>query len=189
MHWMEAFKKRPWPLYLVGGLIVGMFVGYRVLPQLMPRTTAPVSAADSASQIETAQRIEEKLAAGLVQLEAVKDAHVQLSVSLAGTKRAHAKAAVTLTLAGAELSDEQLAGISEQVAAGVGGLKPGHVAIVDASGRSLNREAVMQQERKQFWTNIAINIAKILGILAALITVRYIIRAIGKSVLGEDAKC
>ena len=166
-----------------------MFVGYRVLPQLMPRTTAPVSAADSASQIETAQRIEEKLAAGLVQLEAVKDAHVQLSVALAGTKRTHAKASVTLTLAGPQLSDEQVAGIAEQVAAGVSGLKPGHVAIVDASGRSLNRKAVTAQERKEFWTGIAINIAKILGILAALITVRYIIRGFSKCVPGEDGKC
>ena len=37
--------------------------------------------------------------------------------------------------------------------------------------------------------DIAINVAKILGILAALITVRFIIRAIGRHVLGEDEKC
>lgn len=33
------------------------------------------------------------------------------------------------------------------------------------------------------------NISKILGIIAALITVRFIIQAIHKGVLGEDPKC
>lgn len=189
MHWMETLNKYPWPLYLVGGLLVGMLVGYQVLPQLMPRKVALVTADESASQLKAQRPIEEKLAASLVQMEGVEDAHVQLSVPLAGTKKARAKASVTLNLAGAELSDEQLAGIAEQVAAGVSGLKPGKVAIVDASGRSLNRQAIMQQERQEFWTHIAINVAKILGIIAAMITVRFIIRAIGKSVLGEDANC
>ena len=38
----------------------------------------------------------------------------------------------------------------------------------------------MHLEQKQFWTGIAINVAKILGILAALITMRFIIRSLGK---------
>jgi hypothetical protein len=36
---------------------------------------------------------------------------------------------------------------------------------------------------------LAINVAKILGILAALITIRFIIQAIHKDVLGEDPSC
>ena len=180
MHWMETIKKHPGPLYLAGGLIVGMTIGYQMLPHLIPWKTAPVTSAESASQLEAQRQIEEKLAAGLVRMEGVEDAHVQLSVALAGTRRAHAKASVTLTLAGAELYDEQLAGIAEQVAASVDGLEPGHIVIVDATGRMLNREAVMHQERRQFWTAIAINIAKVLGILAALITTRFIIQAIGR---------
>ena len=155
----------------------------------MPKKTAPISADESASRLEAQQQIEQKLAEGLKRMDDIADAHVQLSASLAGTRRAHAKASVTLTLADAELSAEQIAGIGEQVAAGVDGLKPGYIVIVDASGRSLNREAIMASERKQFWTDIAINVAKTLGILAALITVRFIIRAIGRHVLGEDEKC
>ena len=34
-----------------------------------------------------------------------------------------------------------------------------------------------EPERKEFWTNVAINTAKILGIIAALITLRFIIQA------------
>ena len=36
---------------------------------------------------------------------------------------------------------------------------------------------------------LAIKVAKILGILAALITIRFIIQAIHKDVLGEDPSC
>ncbi len=48
--WMATLNKCPWPLHLVGGLIVGVFVGCPVLPQLMPRKAALVTAAESASQ-------------------------------------------------------------------------------------------------------------------------------------------
>ncbi len=189
MHWMKTLNKYPWPLYLIGGLLIGLFVGYQVLPRVMPRKAALVTAAEATSQLKAQQQIEEKLAAALVFIEGVEDAQVQLSVALAGTKRAYAEASVTLTLTGAALSTEQLAGIAEQVATGVEGLKPGRIAIADASGRSLNREAVIAQERQQFWTDIAINVARVLGILAAMITMRYVIQAIGRGVLGEDGKC
>ena len=62
--------------------------------------------------MESQRQIEAKLAASLMRLEAVEDADVQLSLSLVGTGRSHLKAAVTLNLAGAELSDEQLAGLT-----------------------------------------------------------------------------
>ena len=39
---------------------------------------------------------------------------------------------------------------------------------------------IAAEERKEFWTGIAINVAKVLGILAALITLRHVIQAIGK---------
>jgi hypothetical protein len=39
-----------------------------------------------------------------------------------------------------------------------------------------------------FWTGIAINVARVLGILAALITLRFIVQAIGKGVGGEEGK-
>jgi flagellar M-ring protein FliF len=42
------------------------------------------------------------------------------------------------------------------------------------------------EQRKEFWTNIAINVAKILGIIAALITLRFIIQAIGRGVGVEE---
>ncbi len=46
-------------------------------------------------------------------------------------------------------------------------------------------ERIVAEERKEFWTGIAINVAKILAILAALITLRFVIQAVGK---GRGAK-
>lgn len=48
------------------------------------------------------------------------------------------------------------------------------------------REEAQAQERQDFWTDIAINVAKILGIIAALITLRFIIQAIGRGVGVEE---
>jgi flagellar M-ring protein FliF len=48
------------------------------------------------------------------------------------------------------------------------------------------RQQVEAEERKQFWSNIAVNVAKILGIFAALVTLRFIIQAIGRGVGVEE---
>ncbi|MFT5087878.1 MAG: flagellar M-ring protein FliF [Candidatus Latescibacterota bacterium] len=48
------------------------------------------------------------------------------------------------------------------------------------------REEANAQETQDFWTDIAINVAKILGIIAALITLRFIIQAIGRGVGVEE---
>lgn len=56
----------------------------------------------------------------------------------------------------------------------------------DKSQEIQAREQAESEERKEFWTNIAINVAKVLGILAALITLRFIIQAIGRGVGVEE---
>lgn len=157
MQWAKTLENYPWIMYLVGGFLIGLFIGYQVLPKILPRKNASLS-----------------------------DARVQLSTPLSSTKNLHRKASVTIPHSDA-LSAEQLATIAEQVASGVDGLLPGSITILDAAGRTLNTAAVAQHEKKIFWTNIAINVAKILGILAVLITVRFIIQAIHKSILGEEA--
>ena len=48
------------------------------------------------------------------------------------------------------------------------------------------KEELEATARQEFWTDIAINVAKILGIIAALITLRFIIQAIGRGVGGEE---
>ena len=48
------------------------------------------------------------------------------------------------------------------------------------------RKAQKSLERKEFWTEIAINVAKILGIVAALVVLRYVIQAIGRGVGAEE---
>jgi flagellar M-ring protein FliF len=48
------------------------------------------------------------------------------------------------------------------------------------------KEELEATARQEFWTDIAINVAKILGIIAALITLRFIIQAIGRGVGVEE---
>jgi flagellar M-ring protein FliF len=48
------------------------------------------------------------------------------------------------------------------------------------------KEELEATARQEFWTDIAINVAKILGIIAALITLRFIIQAIGRGVGGDE---
>ena len=56
----------------------------------------------------------------------------------------------------------------------------------DKTQENRAREEAEAQESKEFWTDIAINVAKILGIIAALITLRFIIQAIGRGVGVEE---
>ena len=49
-----------------------------------------------------------------------------------------------------------------------------------------SREKALPDGRRDFWTDIAVTVAKVLGILAALITLRFIIQAIGRGVGVED---
>jgi flagellar M-ring protein FliF len=48
------------------------------------------------------------------------------------------------------------------------------------------RQEEEAEETKKFWTDVAITVAKVLGILAALITLRFIIQAIGRGVGVEE---
>jgi flagellar M-ring protein FliF len=52
----------------------------------------------------------------------------------------------------------------------------------DKSQEIKNRQEAEAEQRKEFWTNIVLTVAKVLGILAALIVLRYIIQAIGRGV-------
>lgn len=187
MNWAERLNKYPWIMYLVGGWLVGLFIGYQVLPTLIPRKPSPTDAALQPI-LAVQEQLEAKLATSIKALDGIDDARVQLSTPLSGSTRIHRKASVTLTPTAA-LSDQQLTAITELVASGIDDLKADNILIIDTAGRTLNQEAVHASERKQFWTNIAINVSKILGILAALITLRFIIQAVGKGVSGEKSGC
>ena len=56
----------------------------------------------------------------------------------------------------------------------------------DKSQEVQAREQSIADQRREFWTGVAINVAKVLGILAALITLRFIIQAIGRGVGVEE---
>jgi len=61
-----------------------------------------------------------------------------------------------------------------------------HALRFDKSQEIQERESAASEARKEFWTGVALNVAKALGILAALITLRFIIQAIGRGVGVEE---
>jgi flagellar biosynthesis/type III secretory pathway M-ring protein FliF/YscJ len=189
MNWAETLNKYPSIMYLTGGLLIGLFIGYQVLPKLLPRKTAPLTTAELQSVVAMQEQLEAKLAASITAIDGVGEAQVQLSTPLSGSRRIFRKASVTVAATDAPLSNVQVAAITEVVASGIDDLKPGNVTVFGSAGRALNLEVVQEHEQKQFWTNIAINVSKILGILAAMITVRYIIQAIQKKMRGETQGC
>ena len=188
MNSAETLNKYPFILYLAGGLLVGLFLGYKILPTLLPQNT-PVPPAELQASLALQEQLEAKLAASVLALDYIAEARVQLSTPLSGARKIHRKASVVVAPSDNALSAVQLVAISELIATGIDGLAAGSITILDTAGNTLNLHAVQQYERQRFWTDIAINVSKILGIIAALITVRYIIQAIHKGVLGEDPVC
>lgn len=75
-------------------------------------------------------------------------------------------------------------------AVGIDGQRGDEVSVYsmpfDKSQEIQARKEVEDAEAQEFWTGIAINVAKILGIIAALITLRFIIQAIGRGVGVEE---
>ncbi len=179
----EALTKYPAIMYVVAGALVGMYLGYDVLPEIMPKADAPLSAEELRAVVAAQQQLEAKLAASVVAIDGVSAAKVQLSTPITSSG-GHREASVTVTSA-SPLSEVQVAAIADQVASGVEGLEAGSITIIDAAGRTLNLRTVQEYAQKQFWTGIAANVSKVLGIIVALITMRYIVQAVHKKLLGE----
>jgi len=189
MSWTETLNKCPWIMYLTGGLLLGLFIGYQVLPKLLPPKTTPLTTEELQPILAMQEQLEAKLAKSIAAIDGVDKAQVQLSTPLSGYRRIHRKASVTIAPTSAPLSHVQIDAITELIASGIDDLQPGNVTVFDSTGRPLNLEMVHAYERKQFWTSIAINVSKILGIVAAMITVRFILRSIHQKILGESPDC
>ena len=84
---------------------------------------------------------------------------------------------------------EKLAGLAKE-AVGLGQKRGAEITVFamnfDKTQEIQAKEELEAEARQEFWTDIAINVAKILGIIAALITLRFIIQAIGRGVGVED---
>ena len=187
MKLVETLTKYPSLMYVMAGALVGLFIGYQILPKQLPRDKGPIPAEELQSLLAVQQQLEAKLAISVLAIDGVEDAKVQLPARLSGSG-GYNRASVTVA-SPSTLSDTKLAAIAELVASGVHGLESGNVIIIDAVGRTLNLRSVQQHAVEKFWTDIAINVSKIIGIIAALITVRYIVQAIHKKLLGESSRC
>lgn len=167
-------------IYLIGGLLLGAFLGYTA-PRFSDPEGGPLR--PTPEQVEAHRAHLDVLQTGvktsLEALSVVDRTQVTLTVP-SDHPDDHVEAVVVLWLAADSVSNEQITTISELVCAAVDGLDWGHLTLVDQAGRVLNLDHRLSHERKMFWTGIAINVAKILGILAALIVLKYIIRMVGR---------
>ena len=166
--------------YISAGLVAGILIGNVILPSVLPRSEPSIPLEELQARHAHQHQLEAELAETLVRLDGIIEARIHLAVRASKSRKERTKASVTLALADM-ISDEQIASIAHQVAASVVGLDPGDIRIIDTSGRLLNIDALQHQERRQFWIGIAVNVAKVLGILAALITLRFVIQAFGKT--------
>ncbi len=155
---------------LLAGLLVGCWIGLKILPTLsFFRPVTPPAEESTVAQAVRAN-LEGKLAETLRLSPNIVDARVHL---------AKGTASVTLKTGDAELRSEQIEAIAQQIAASVDGLKAGRVFIFNADGMQLNRQSVEDYDHRQLWIDLAITVGKVLGILAALVTLRYLIQTIG----------
>ena len=158
-------------MYLVTGFLLGCWIGYNVLPTVgFLRPAVPTPTEESAATRDAREKLEQALAMTLLQSENIVAARVHLT---------DGGASATLTFSTDGVTPGQVETIAAQIASGVDGLDAGRVLLYDSKGMQLNREAVQQFERREVWTGVAINVAKILGILAALVTLRFVLLCIG----------
>ena len=171
-------------IYLMGGLLLGAFLGYTA-----PRVVAEPVVENSAQRRAQLDGFESRIEASLAALSSVKVVDVTLKDSVFPAGKHYMSAVVVLSVSGPEpLSSTQVANITQLITTSADGLADHRVNLMDDTGRSLNLEQRQADERKRFWTGIAINVAKVLGVLAALITLRFIIEAIGKGIEGAEVE-
>ena len=176
---MNFVARHMWSIFLLAGFLIGVWVGSSVLPTFRPLKT-PTTSEETVAEETAREKLQVDLEKTLMQSEHI----VAASVHVTG-----GKAAVTVTFADGDFKPEQVSTITHQVAGAVGGLLPGAVAVYDSQGKHLNLRTNQEHEQKTFWTGVAVNVAKILGILVALITMKFMLVAFHKRFIrGPEAE-
>lgn len=163
---MKISTKALCSIYLAAGFFLGAFVGQKLFPSLW--SSSEEGARDRAAIQKDLSTLQKDLVETLLLSEHIVAAKVQINGK---------KASATVTFAEGVAGPDQVDTITHQVASGAG-LQPGAVAIYDSRGEHLNLRANQEHEVETFWTNLAINVAKIVAIIVALIVVRWIIRSL-----------
>jgi flagellar M-ring protein FliF len=128
------------------GIPQGGGVGYELFDQQTLGMT------DFVQRLGYQRALQGELARTIGELSAVERARVHLALperSLFVSEERPPTASVVLRLrAGRSLSDDQVAGVVNLVAASVEGLSPAHVTVVDTSGRVLSKPPTEESERQ-----------------------------------------
>ena len=129
---------------------------------------------------------EGQIEASLAVLSSVKVVDVVVKGSMRPSGKLYTEAVVLAMSSPEPLSSAQIINIAQLITTSVDGLADRHLNLMDDTDNGLNLELRRADERKKFWTGIAINVAKILAVLAALIALRLFIEAIGKRIEGVE---
>ena len=62
MQLVETLTKYPSLMYVMAGALVGLFIGYQILPKKLPRDREPIPAEELQSLLAVQQQLEAKLA-------------------------------------------------------------------------------------------------------------------------------
>lgn len=151
-------------------LLIGCWIGLKILPGLPFLSQTQPTVEENVRLQALRSDLEKKLEETLKLSPNVLDARIHL---------AKGTASVTLQLSKTDVSSDQIESVANQVAAGVDGLHTGQVSIFSSDGTQLNRQSIESYNRRQWWKDLALTVGKVLGILAALITLRYIIQSVG----------
>jgi len=173
-------------IYFAGGLLLGIFVA-PIVCHFFDTDDAPLTAAQLETRRAELNRFEARAEGALSAVSSIADADVTLSPAAHPNRWHDVEGTVVLTPAQDSLSADQIQGITGLVASVVEGLDDGHVVLMDDAGYTLNAHWVQEAERKAFWTDVAINVAKVLGILAALLSVKVVLRCVTRGRRPEDA--
>ncbi len=186
------FKRHERFTYLVSGFLLGLLLGATIPYSLRGGAAPGLAVAEIEAQRALLDDVEARVETTLTALSIIENADVRLTVAVRPT-RFHSTNAVIIVTPASDLEDdalspEQIGSLCGLVVASVDGLNESHVWLIDDAGQELNTGRRRANERKVFWTGIAINVAKVLGVLAALITLRFIIEAVGKGGEGAEAE-
>ena len=129
---------------------------------------------------------EGQIEASLAVLSSVKVVDVVVKGSMRPSGKLYTEAVVLAMSSPEPLSSAQIINIAQLITTSVDGLADRHLNLMDDTDNGLNLELRRADERKKFWTGIAINVAKILAVLAALIALRLFIEAIGMRIEGVE---
>lgn len=164
-------------VHFAGGLLLGILLGPILHHFYVSEDPALTPAQIEAQRVEL-ESAEDAIAATLSAMPTIAAADIHIAPAEHPDRWHSREATVVLTLVDAPLSDDQISDVSSLVARMAPGVGEADVVLLDAAGESINSEFLQLTQRRHYWTNIAINVAFVLGVIAIILIVQFLLKAI-----------